>query len=268
MKSVGPSAGVTTMRPIAARDSLTERVGDALRDAINSGKLRAGELHSANELAEQLGVSRTPVREALLVLADAGILRLERNRGFRVLQRSPRHIAEVFQLRLLLEVPAARSAARRADPEWARHLRADLDAMHAAAAAGDERLVARMDRNFHELVLNASGNMTLTSIVAGLRDSLLAVGASTADRSRSLADIAQEHEPILAALSAGDPAAAAAAVAYHVWHTGELLLAQVAAENGAPVPADAAALLGDSPPSQDPAARAGKASRGTTLAGS
>ncbi len=232
------------MQPIVARDSLTERVGEALRDAINSGALRAGELHSANEIAGQLGVSRTPVREALLVLADAGMVRLERNRGFRVMQRSPEHIAEVFQLRLLLEVPAARQAASRATPQLAARLRAQLDAMHAAAAAGDEPSVARLDRGFHELVLNAGQNRTLVLVVAGLRDRLLATGASTADRSRSLADIAREHEPILAAVSARDPDAAAAAVAYHLRHTGTLLTAQVAAENSVPVPERALALLG------------------------
>jgi DNA-binding GntR family transcriptional regulator len=232
------------MQPILASGSLAERVGEALRDAINSGALRPGELHSANEIAEQLGVSRTPVREALLVLADAGMVRLERNRGFRVLRRSPEHIAEVFQLRLLLEVPAARHAAARAGPELAGQLRAQLDAMHAAAAAGDEPRVARLDRGFHELMLDVSQNRMLTSIVAGLRDRLLAVGASTADRSRSLADIAQEHEPILAALAAGDPDAAAAAVACHLRHTGALLTAQVAAENGVPVPERALAVLG------------------------
>lgn len=231
------------MHPLLGRDSLTERVGEALRDAINSGTLRAGELHSANEIAEQLGVSRTPVREALLVLADAGMVRLERNRGFRVLRRSPEHIAEVFQLRLMLEVPAARYAASRAGPGLAAQLRAQLDAMHAAAAADDEPLVSRLDRGFHELVLNVSQNRMLTSIVAGLRDQLLAVGASTADRSRSLADIADEHEPILAALSARDPDGAAAALAYHLRHTGALLTAQVAAENGARVPGRALAQL-------------------------
>jgi DNA-binding GntR family transcriptional regulator len=231
------------VHPILARDSLTERVGEALRDAINTGALRAGELHSANEMAEQLGVSRTPVREALLVLADAGMVRLERNRGFRVLQRSPGHIAEVFQLRLLLEVPAARYAAARATPEGTAELRAQLDAMHAAAASGDAQLVARLDRGFHELVLSASQNRALISTVAGLRDQLLAVGASTAGRSRSLTDIAREHEPILAALSARDPGAAAAAVAYHLGHTGTLLTSQVAAENGVPVPERARSML-------------------------
>jgi DNA-binding GntR family transcriptional regulator len=231
------------MQPILASGSLAERVGEALRDAINSGALRAGELHSAKEIAEQLGVSRTPVREALLVLADAGMVRLERNRGFRVLSRSPEHIAEVFQVRLLLEVPAARYAAAHATPELVADLRAHLDVMH-AAAAGDEQLAAVLDRGFHELVLNVTKNRTLVSVVSGLRDRLLATGASTADRSRSLADIAGEHEPILAAVSARDPDAAAAAMAYHLRHTGTLLTAQVAAENGVPVPERALALLG------------------------
>lgn len=231
------------MRAVVSSSSLTEQVGAALREAINSGELRAGELYSAHQLAQRLSVSRTPVREALLRLADTGMVRFERNRGFRVLKRSPRHIAEVFHLRLLLEVPAARLAARDPAAALGQQLRAELDAMRAAAAKPDEALFMRHDRAFHELFLSASGNAMLASVVADLRDRTVAVGASTADRSRSLRDICDEHEPILAALAAGDPGAAAAAVAAHVGHTGQLLLAQVAAENGVPVLEADAALV-------------------------
>jgi DNA-binding GntR family transcriptional regulator len=227
------------VRSISSGSSLAEKVGEALREAINAGELRAGQLYSAHQLADQLNVSRTPVREALLGLADIGMVRFERNRGFRVLQRSPRHIAEIFHLRLLLEVPAARLAAQAASDACLRQLRAELAGMRAAARKHDEPLFMRRDRAFHELMLAAGGNLTLASVVGSLRDKIIAVGASTADKSRSLLDIADEHEPILAALQAGDPAAAAAAVAAHLAHTGELLLAQVSAENGLAVqPAD------------------------------
>jgi DNA-binding GntR family transcriptional regulator len=212
--------------------SLTEQVIRSVREAIHSGELRPGELYSVYRLAAQLNVSRTPVREAMLRLAETGMVRFERSRGFRVLRSDPKEIAEVFQLRLLLEVPAARIAARRADPALIEAMRAELGAMREAAGEHDEPRFMRHDRAFHDLLLAAGTNRRLAGIVGGLRDATMTLGASTVDRSRSLSDIAAEHEPILAALEAGDADAAAEAMRAHVAHTGELLLAQAAAENG------------------------------------
>jgi DNA-binding GntR family transcriptional regulator len=101
-------AAQALVTPLAASASLTDRVVHELRESIRSGVLRPGELYSVYQLAEQLQVSRTPVREGLLRLAEAGMVRFERNRGFRVLRSAPADIAGIFHLRLLLEVPAAR----------------------------------------------------------------------------------------------------------------------------------------------------------------
>lgn len=223
------------MRQIAGTSTLNRQVAEVLREAIHSGELRPGELYSVSRLADRLGVSRTPVREALLGLAGLGLVRIERNRGFRVVRRDPRHIAEVFHLRLLLEVPAARLAAGRTDPELLEALRGELAHMRAAAADHDEPRFMHHDRAFHELILARGGNSLLTATVANLRATITTVGASTADQTRSLADIAAEHEPVLAALTAADPEAAAEAMRRHIAHTGELLLGQAAAENGVPV---------------------------------
>jgi DNA-binding GntR family transcriptional regulator len=236
------------VREIAGTSNLNRQVAEVLREAIHSGELQPGELYSVSRLADRLGVSRTPVREALLGLADTGMVRIERNRGFRVVRRNPRHIAEVFHLRLLLEVPAARLAARHADPALPDALREELAQMRTAADDHDEARFMQHDRAFHELVLAAGGNSLLTATVGNLRDTITTVGASTVDQTRSLADIAAEHEPILAALAAADPDAAAAAMHHHVAHTGELLLAQVSTENDTPVSAPDAALIRDTRP--------------------
>src|SRR5918996_737867 len=90
------------LRPIQARPSRTREVLDILLPAIVKGELAAGSLHSVAELADSLGVSRTPVREALIELASRGMVRFERNRGVRVLQTSIRDIEEIFEIRLLL----------------------------------------------------------------------------------------------------------------------------------------------------------------------
>lgn len=233
------------LRRITGTTNLNRQVAEALREAIHTGELRPGELYSVSRLAETLGVSRTPVREALLTLADTGLVRIERNRGFRVVRRDPRHIAEVFHLRLLLEVPAARLAAAAVTPELLEELEAELTAMREAAADHDEPRFMRHDRRFHALILQAAGNSLLTGTVAALRDTITTVGASTADQTRSLADIAAEHAPVLDALRAADPEAAARAMRHHIAHTGELLVAQTAAENAEPVAEADLALLRD-----------------------
>ena len=96
--------------PLAAPQTLATHTRQAVLAAIADGRLEPGGRYSVAQLAEQLGVSRTPVREALLVLEREGRVRFERNRGVRVLETTAADVAEVFELRLLLEVPAAARA--------------------------------------------------------------------------------------------------------------------------------------------------------------
>jgi DNA-binding GntR family transcriptional regulator len=229
------TAGVGRVRA----ESLTDQVAARLRAAVRDGRLEPGRLYSAYRLADELGVSRSPVREALLRLAEVGLVRFERNRGFRVLLPAPEDLAEVFAVRLALEVPAVRRVARRADPAVVAELRAELDAMTAAAAAGDEARFMAHDQRLHAVVLAAAGNRRAAAIVANLRDVTRLSGASTAAVSRSLADIRAEHEPVLDAVARGDADAAAAALTAHLEHTGRLLVAQAAREQGSAVDADA-----------------------------
>jgi DNA-binding GntR family transcriptional regulator len=177
-------------------------------------------------LATQLGVSRTPVREALIKLAQQGMVRFERNRGVRVLQTSVHDLEEVFALRLLLEVPATRRATELLDDAGRRELRKVFRQMQRAAEADDEFRLWQHDRRFHRALLAASGNTRLASYVDGLRDTVLRQGVSTAGSSRSLSDILAEHEVILERVEAGDADGAAAAMRRHVLHTAELLIAQ------------------------------------------
>jgi DNA-binding GntR family transcriptional regulator len=118
-------------------------------------------------------------------------------------------------------------------------LRAELAAMAAAAADGDEARFMHHDQRLHAAVLAAAGNRRVTAIVDNLRDVTRLIGASTVEVSRTLADVHAEHEPIVAAVERGDADAAAAALAAHLEHTGRLLVAQAAQEQGVPVDADA-----------------------------
>ncbi|HKT05736.1 MAG TPA: GntR family transcriptional regulator, partial [Rugosimonospora sp.] len=97
---------------ITRRPSLREGVAGALRAALVAGELRPGEVYSAPKLARRFGVSATPVREALLHLADEGLLAAVPNKGFRVVEISDRDLDEIAALRQMLEVPAVGELAR------------------------------------------------------------------------------------------------------------------------------------------------------------
>ncbi|HEY2204984.1 MAG TPA: GntR family transcriptional regulator [Pseudonocardia sp.] len=212
---------------------MNAQVLDALRAAVITGELAPGTLHSVHALAAQLGVSRTPVREALIKLAQQGMVRFERNRGVRILQTSLHDLEEVFALRLLLEVPATRRAVNQLGPTIRRELRAVFAAMERAAAADDEFRMWEHDRRFHRVLLEASGNGRLAEYVDGLRNMVLRQGVSTAHRSRTLTGIVAEHRVVLDRVEAGDADGAAEAMRAHILHTAELLIAQEAgAESG------------------------------------
>jgi DNA-binding GntR family transcriptional regulator len=214
------------LEPLAAPRTLAAHTRQAVLAAIADGRMAAGERYSVAQLAEQLGISRTPVREALLVLEGEGRVRFERNRGVRVLETTAADVAEVFELRLLLEVPATAKACGTVDAEA---LQAELDAMGGRARADDEPGFMDHDERFHELILLAAGNRRLAAIVAGLRDTVRGRGASTVGRSRGLEELLAEHGAILDALRAGAADRAGAAMRYHLRRTGDLLVAQYGA---------------------------------------
>jgi len=217
----------------------------SLRESILSGEFPAGSLHSIYRLADLLDVSRTPVREAVLRLADAGLVTIERNRGVRIRGVAVTDIRSVFELRLMIEVPTAAYAAAHASAADVRLLESELDGMRDAAAADDERRFTAHDRALHHAVGAVLGNAKAQQEVAALRDSIQTRGASTLHRTRGMPEILAEHVPIVEAIAAGDPAAAAARMEEHLVNTADLLMSQAATpEDPAPGPGWAARLRG------------------------
>src|SRR5580704_2781828 len=118
-------------------DSLREQVSRALEAALVAGELRPGEIYSAPSLAEQFGVSATPVREALLDLVKDGFVEVVRNKGFRVLEVSESDLDQISQIRLLLEVPSTANAAAVLSPEEFEMLARVADEISGAASRAD-----------------------------------------------------------------------------------------------------------------------------------
>jgi DNA-binding GntR family transcriptional regulator len=225
--------------PLNSRSpSLTDQAVGAIRDAVRAGTLVPGELYSVYRLADDLGISRSPVREALLRLAETGIVRFERNRGFRIVPPDPRDLAEIFAVRLALEIPPPAPAAASADATLSGALRAELAAMNKAVAAGSEPDFMVHDQRLHRLILDAAGNRRARDVIENLRDAIRLVAASTIGTSRTLDEVHAEHTPIVDSIEAGDPGAAADAMKQHLIRTGRLLLQAAVQAEGRTTDAD------------------------------
>ncbi len=207
--------------------SLESEVYRRLRDLIVSGELAPGALYSMNELATQLRISRTPVAQAVARLADQGMVRVESRRGMRVLETSTHDLAEIYQIRLLLEPRATHRAAGLMRPADHRRLKAALGALGAVAELDDRRRdYLRRDADFHRVILQASGNRRLADYVQTLRDLQMIRDMSTVDRTRPLAEVVADHERIYELIVAHDAAGAAREMHRHISVTYELLVAQ------------------------------------------
>ncbi|MEU5800472.1 GntR family transcriptional regulator [Streptomyces sp. NPDC047804] len=187
------------------RHSVRGQILDALRAALVGGELAPGEVYSAPALGTRFGVSATPVREAMQQLAVEGAVEVVPNRGFRVSTRGPRELAELAEVRALIEVPVMLRLARTVPAAGWCALRPLADATVAAAAVGDRAAYAESDRAFHRAVLALSGNQQLVSVADDLhrRSQWPLVGSSGGRGAELLAD-ASEHTALLDALIAQD----------------------------------------------------------------
>jgi DNA-binding GntR family transcriptional regulator len=216
--------------------SLESEVHRRLRDLIVAGELVPGALYSMNELATQLGVSRTPVAQAIARLVDEGMVRVEHRRGLRVLETSGHDLNEIYQIRLLLEPPATHRATglmrARDHGRLKRALRALCDV---ADESANVREYLRRDAAFHDVILQASGNQRLAAYVATLRDLQMIRDLSTVDRTRPAADVVADHQRIYERIRSGDGDGAQREMHDHLAITYQRLVAQ---ETGETVPPD------------------------------
>ncbi|WP_148613546.1 GntR family transcriptional regulator [Nocardioides rubriscoriae] len=199
--------------------SLTDAVVEAVRMGVQQQELVPEEVYSVYQLADLLGVSRSPVREAMLRLAEVGLVEIARNRGFRIVLPTAHDVEEIFEIRLALEPAAAGRAAERGCPDVATH----LDAMTRAVADQDEPAFWDADRALHRALLVAAGNRRAAEVVEQLRATTALLGPPTTATGRSLAEILAEHQPIVDAALAGDAALAEQTMREHLVHTRDLL---------------------------------------------
>ncbi|MFD3484174.1 GntR family transcriptional regulator [Streptomyces sp. NPDC058665] len=199
-----PSAEPAVRRPVR-RHSVRGQILAALRTALVSGELAPGQVYSGPALGERFGVSATPVREAMQQLVLEGAVEVVPNRGFRVAERTARDLAELAEVRALIEVPVMLGLARTVAAERWAELRPLAEATTEAAACGDLAAYAERDRAFHGALLRLSGNHQLVMVADELhrRAQWPLAGAPRTIRAALVADAA-EHSALLDALIAGD----------------------------------------------------------------
>jgi len=208
------------IRPLAQAPVLRDQVYDTLESLIIDGTLRPGERLLEAELAEQLNVSRNPVREALTLLAHAGWVDLRPRHGAYVHRPTAKEIDDFFRIRNVLEVESARLAAEKATEQDVRELRELWQRGIAAVEADDEPGTAAANSDFHDRVTGIADNRVLDEMLGLLKKRLRWYFAPVARiRGRASWD---EHEALLEAIADHDPDRAGAIMAQHCAATAAL----------------------------------------------
>ena len=201
------------------RTSLREQALALLREALISGRIADGVVYSAKALAAELGVSNGPIREAMLALVDDGLMEAVPNKGFRAVPLTPADLAEIYEMRLLLEVPVVARLARRGLPgDSAARLTDLVNTIERTAGSRDLPGNLAADRDFHLSLLAAGGNGRLVSAVARLRDQTRLHNLRAINADGSLVTSAGEHRPLLAAIMRHDEPAAERLMRQHLEH--------------------------------------------------
>jgi DNA-binding GntR family transcriptional regulator len=202
----------TTLTKTPAADRVYAHVKAAILDRTYEG----GALLTEGEVADAVGVSRTPVREALLRLQAEGLLRLYPKKGALVLPVSAQEVEDVLEARALVETfTAGKAYAHR--QSLAATLEPLLEEMRRHRDSAEPRALMEADRVFHAAIVEAAGNAVLTRFYTGLRDRQLCMGvAAMRAEPEWMAQVVDEHAAILAALKQGDEEAFTARVSSHV----------------------------------------------------
>jgi len=197
-------------------NSLPMLVQNELEHAILAGDLPAGSKLNEAAIADRLGVSRGPVREAFRALEESGLVRLEKNRGVFVRQIPVEEADEIYELRAVLDEFVGRRLAQAATPEQVRELHARVERMEKAAANGDVDAYLATNLDFHDRLVELAGNSKLLVIYRRLVNELHLFRRASLAQGGALPVSTREHRNIVDRIAAGQPAAAGRALFQHV----------------------------------------------------
>ncbi len=206
--------------PIVRR-SLHDEVASRVRDMIIEGALAPGERIYEEQLAKALGVSRTPMREALKTLASEGLVELAAARGALVKRFSPKDVRDMLDVLAVLESFAARLACKEASDDQIAEQRVLHDRMVAFYKAKNRLEYYKLNQDFHSGVLRLSGNAALQSAHLAIQSRLKRIRYIGNSEPRKWKDAMSEHDEMIRRLEKRDGDGLAAILAQHMEHTWE-----------------------------------------------
>ncbi|MHC2105439.1 GntR family transcriptional regulator [Methylobacterium sp.] len=195
---------------------LSDRIRNALTDAITSGEIPAGTALDEQNLAQRYGASRTPVREALRQLAASGLVEVRPRRGVVVARLTPERIADMFETTAEIEAMCARLATYRMTPLERGRLMDLQEDSAAAVEAGDVDAYDRLNRAFHESLYAATHNSFMAEQALAIRERLAAFRRTQLRHGDRIRRSRDEHGEILAAIAEGDGELAARRMRAHM----------------------------------------------------
>lgn len=207
-----------------SRSPVAEDAYRRLRAAITEQRLEPGMPLIENDLARALGISRTPIREALSRLELEGFAARDGGGRLAVLRLTPEQITDLFAVRMLLEGYGAELAAERISDAELDELDALLRRDEQALADGDFERLAELNQQIHDITLAASRNRVLVDLVTSLRQRLVGITAFAVGEAADRERFVRQHAELVALIREGDGVAAAALIRAHLAHARDLLL--------------------------------------------
>jgi phosphonate utilization transcriptional regulator len=211
--------------------SLARAAQQEIERLILGGELGPGAKLTEAWLSERLGVSRGPIREAFRMLEEAGLVRLEKNRGVFVRDIPVDEAIEIYDLRAVMDELVGRSLAKRITNEQMKALRGIVERMDAAARSDDADAYHLLNLQFHDTLVEYTGNRKLAEVYRKLVRELALFRRRNLTDGGQLPHSAAEHRQILKAIGSGDPEAAGRAMFDHVIESKERMLKGEAARS-------------------------------------
>lgn len=210
--------------------SLEQYAYELIKEDILSGVLRPGSPLVEARLAEEFGVSKTPVREALIRLRLDGLVRIERFRGARVAEPSTQDVREICTLRRWIEGGIAEELAKSHDEAALASFQENIETCGQALAAGDESRYLNEIREFDQILARATGNSWVSRVLSDLYNIFGLIGAATLEVPKRRERSIDEHLAILGAIERGDARGAVEAMHAHITSIEEDYLKSIAAQ--------------------------------------
>ncbi len=207
--------------------SLRDQAVKLIKTAILRGEIPPGQIVSNEQLSSLLGISRTPIREALLELQNFGMVIIHRGKGTEVARLTRKDAIEIFETREALEVKACELMIERMAEGEVAPLEEILEEQARSAAQGNKLRFLESDHEFHMHIARCARNGRLFNSIEALRDQTMLLGAYAIRRENRVNEVIDEHRAILEALRRRDPEKARAAVVAHLAATREEVLMSI-----------------------------------------